>query len=81
MRVPNRLPHAGVLPLVVSLAGCSLIETPKPADLALACQTRPCVCEAIDAELFTARRTADVSWRLNGDAYCAEGYRLKRGSR
>lgn len=76
----SALPAAAVAGIAACLlAACSQSATKSSKSaLALACQTRACACEAVKAELFGKKATADVKWRLNGDAYCADGFVLKR---
>ena len=60
------------------LAGCDGTDSARRApDLALACQTMDCVCAATSVGLFEKRRTAQVLWRANGDAYCPDGFVLE----
>lgn len=56
------------------LAGCALEEKPE---LALACQTKACVCLPAQATYPLKGEPAPVQWKTNGDAYCAEGYVLR----
>ena len=56
------------------LAGCTLQEKPE---LALACQTKACVCLPAQASYPLKGEPAPVQWKLNGDAYCTEGYVLR----
>ena len=61
--------------LALWLAAC---ETgPGTPDLALACQTMDCVCGEESRGIFRTPRSADVLWRVNGDAYCPEWFVLK----
>ena len=65
--------------LTVLLAGCG---SSPPAEetarrMAGACQTKYCSCQREDVGILTRIRKAPVLWRLNGDAYCPEGYVLK----
>ena len=67
-----------VAALGVWLAACGGTESARKApDLALACQTMECTCAAKSVGLFEKRKTADVLWRTNGDAYCPEGFVLE----
>ena len=60
------------------LAGCGGAEQAgKAPDLALACQTMDCVCSESEVGLFEKRRTVEILWRANGDAYCPEGFALE----
>ena len=59
------------------LAGCGTGQADRAPDLALACQTMDCVCGATSVDLFEKRRTVEVLWRANGDAYCPEGFALE----
>ena len=56
------------------LAGCALQEKPE---LALACQTKECVCLPSQMSYPLKGEPAPVQWRPNGDAYCTEGYVLR----
>lgn len=57
-------------------AGCG--PTKKP-NLALACGIQKCICRAESAGIFTSSKAGtDVLWRQNGDAYCPEGYFLRK---
>ncbi len=71
------LPAIAVIAILAApLGGCAS----KPGGggiLAHACQTRSCTCEAQEAEPFRRRATTEVLWRVNGDAYCPEGFVLK----
>ncbi len=67
-----------VLAIVAALLGGCASEPSDQGLLAHACQTRNCTCEALKAELLRKREAAEVLWRLNGDAYCPEGFMLKR---
>jgi hypothetical protein len=57
------------------LAGCA--SSPGEADLALACQFRPCTCADATALIWQAADTKPVEWRENGDAGCPPGFTLK----
>lgn len=59
---------------LLSLAGCALEKKPE---LALACQTRKCVCVPAQAAFVAKSEPAPVQWKPNGDAYCPEGYVLR----
>ena len=65
------------LAAVLALAACGGGPSPGPPDLALACQTMDCVCSAPPASVFGTRRSAEVLWRANGDAYCPDGFVLE----
>ena len=69
-----RLALAAFVPL--ALAACAQ-NTPSPETLALACQTRECVCVPETQSIFASGDTAPLQWKLNGDAYCPEGYVLE----
>ncbi len=60
---------------LVFLAGCALEEKPE---LALACQTQACVCLPAQVSYPLKGKSAPVQWKTNGDAYCLEGYVLRR---
>ena len=63
--------------LVLALGGCGGAGPDRKApDLALACQTRDCVCAGADSP-FAQRRETAVLWRANGDAYCPDGFVLQ----
>lgn len=61
---------------LAALGGCADREQVQ-ANLALRCQTTACVCEPDVRPLFTRAEFPEVQWRLNGDAYCPEGYYLR----
>lgn len=64
---------------VLSILLASCVGQSRPGgNLAHACQTRACICESLTAERSRNRETAQAKWRLNGDAYCPEGFTLKR---
>ena len=63
--------------LFILLVGCSS-QSGTRGNLAHACQTRTCTCESLTAELSRNRETTEPKWLLNGDAYCPEGFTLKR---
>lgn len=65
-------PIFGVLLLVAGCAGSS-----SQADLAKACQFRPCVCKEEGALLPGLAATRPVTWRPNGEAGCPEGFVLR----
>jgi len=56
------------------LAGCALEAKPE---LALACQTKKCVCMPAQASFPIKGKPVPVQWKTNGDAYCDEGYVLR----
>ncbi|WP_379897578.1 hypothetical protein [Marinibaculum pumilum] len=64
---------------VLLLAGCGTSVPPEEQArrMAGACQTRFCTCQQEDVGILTRIKKAPVQWRLNGDAYCQEGYTLK----
>ena len=62
------------------LVACERTREVRP-DLALACQTVPCVCVEARATVLRKDATAPVLWRRNGDAYCPEGFVLRREGR
>ena len=64
--------------LVLALGACGGAGSDRKApDLALACQTRDCICAAGADTPFAERRETDVLWRANGDAYCPDGFALE----
>lgn len=65
--------------LLAVLAGCgsSLPPEERARRMAGACQTRYCSCQHEDVGILTKVRKVPVLWKLNGDAYCPEGYELK----
>ena len=69
-----RLALAAFAPLV--LAACTQ-TTQSPDTLALACQTRECICVPENQSIFASGDTAPLQWKQNGDAYCPEGYVLE----
>ncbi len=44
----------------------------------LVCQLSECICEQPRASILDDAVTADVLWADNGDAYCLEGFELRR---
>ena len=44
----------------------------------LACQTIACICEATESDMLEKPAKSEVLWRENGDAYCPEGFALRR---
>lgn len=57
-------------------AGCG--QSKKP-NLALACGIQKCICRAESASIFASSKAGkEVLWRQNGDAYCPEGYFLRK---
>jgi hypothetical protein len=46
--------------------------------MALACQTSKCTCLPESSGLLVKGDAAAVQWKLNGDAFCPEGYVLRR---
>jgi hypothetical protein len=68
---------AFAVPLVV--AGC----IPKPviedqARLSSACQVTKCQCMGEKTSVFTTPKPGTIRWRLDGSAYCEEGFHLER---
>ncbi len=64
--------------LVLALGGCGGSGPARKAPaLALACQTKDCVCVAAAASPFAVRRETAPLWRADGDAYCPEGFALE----
>jgi hypothetical protein len=57
------------------LLGCARMAGP---DMALACQTSKCTCLPESSGLLVKGDAAAVQWKLNGDAFCPEGYVLRR---
>lgn len=74
IKVPPRLTLAALAPL--ALAACAQ-ASPSQEALALACQTRDCICVEVTQTIFESGDTAPVLWKQNGDAYCQDGYRLQ----
>jgi len=70
---------ACLVAMVVLLAACARDDT-ELKDPALACQTMKCVCVEPDSELLEAPEKALVLWAENGDAYCPEGFELRRAT-
>lgn len=65
--------------MAMLLAGCgsSLPPEQEARRMAGACQTRFCSCQQENVGILTKVLKAPVEWRLNGDAYCPEGYQLR----
>lgn len=57
------------------LLGCA--QTAEP-DMALACQTTKCTCLPESSGFVFKGEAAAVQWKPNGDAFCPEGYVLRR---
>lgn len=61
------------------LAACgSTADAPAPPDMGHACQTMICECAAKEAPLLSRAKTDPVLWKVNGDAFCAAGFELRR---
>jgi len=73
--MPKAIPPIAALML---LAGCALEEKPE---LALACQVTKCVCMPVQASYPLKGEPVPVQWKSNGDAYCPEGYVLRRAEK
>lgn len=71
----NILKTVGILVLLGDLAA-ACARPPMP-ELALACQTRTCVCLPAEQSFPAREKSRDVLWHANGDAYCPEGYVLR----
>jgi hypothetical protein len=66
---------AFLLATLVILTGCALAAKPE---LALACQTTECTCLPAQSAYPLKGEPAPVQWKSNGDAYCDEGFVLRR---
>jgi hypothetical protein len=64
--------------MLVLLPGCA--QAPQP-DLALACQTAKCTCLPESAGFVLKGEAAAVQWKSNGDAFCPDGYVLRRAEK
>jgi hypothetical protein len=64
------------LSLLGSIAACAP-TTESQERLAYACEVKKCRCVAQSKTMFSKARYADVLWRENGTAYCAEGQYLE----
>lgn len=60
---------------LVFLTGCALAAKPE---LALACETIECTCLPAQSVYSAGDGPAPVQWKSNGEAYCEEGYVLRR---
>ena len=60
-------------------SACASEEAP-PGEAALACQFTKCVCVQSRHGLFDKPERALVLWTDNGDAYCPEGFDLRRAT-
>lgn len=60
---------------LVVLTGCALAVKPE---LALACQVTECTCLPAQSVYPLKGEPAPVQWKTNGDAYCEEGYVLRK---
>lgn len=64
--------------IAAALAASACAETlPNDPKLALACQTRDCVCTEQSQPVFGPAATVPILWQPNGDAYCPADYVLK----
>jgi len=70
---------ACLMAMVVLLAACARDRT-ELKEPALACQTMKCVCVQPDSEMLDAPEKALVLWAENGDAYCPDGFELRRAT-
>ena len=62
----------------ILLAGLGACQQPQPeASLELACQVKACSCIGARESIIGAPNVQEVLWKENGEAYCAEGYRLE----
>lgn len=59
---------------LIALAGCALDPIPE---LALACQTKKCICAPRTMTLLRKMESVPVEWKANGDAYCPSDYVLR----
>jgi len=69
---------AAALFAVTLLASCGSSAPKAVPQLHLACQTVECECRSVKTSLFDDRETAEILWRLNGDASCPKGFVLER---
>ena len=70
-----------VLICVTALAALAACEAPPKegaGNLADACQLKPCSCVEQEVGLFSSPDTKPPLWKQSGEAYCPEGYRLRR---
>jgi len=63
--------------LMLAACGSSTSSEEVAERMALACQTKFCACEQERVGILTRVERVPVLWRLNGDAYCPEGFVLK----
>ncbi len=76
LRLPGR---AAVLAATAFLAACaSAADAPGRPNMGHACQTMECECAASDGSVFTSAKIDPVLWKVNGDAFCAAGFELRR---
>ncbi|MEQ8344625.1 MAG: hypothetical protein RIB84_28405 [Sneathiellaceae bacterium] len=71
------VPLAGTMAMLLAGCGSSLSPEAQAKRMAGACQTRYCSCQQEELGILTKTLKVPVEWRLNGDAYCPEGYQLK----
>lgn len=68
------------MPLVLValvMAACAAEETAE-GDMRLTCQLNKCICAPPSRAFLASKPSEPVLWKDNGDAYCPEGYQLKR---
>lgn len=65
-----------IIAVALSLSACAktLPDDPK---LALACQTKDCICTEQVLPVFWPPETVPILWQANGDAHCPAGYVLQ----
>ena len=63
---------------MILLVGLGACQQPEPsADLSLACQVKACSCIGPKPGIVGKPEVQEVLWTDNGEAYCAEGFRLE----
>ncbi|MEM7224707.1 MAG: hypothetical protein AAF495_17145 [Pseudomonadota bacterium] len=65
---------------ICAIAGLGLSACQQPetqGSLELACQVKACSCIGPRTSIVGAPQVQEVLWKQNGEAYCAEGFRLE----
>ena len=62
---------------IAALASGCEFKKKVPPNLALACETRQCICTEVDEPFFQTAKKVPVEWKSTGEAFCLEGYVLK----
>ena len=63
---------------LILLTGLGACQQPQSeVSLELSCQFKDCSCVGPRESILGSPVTQEVLWKENGDAYCAEGFRLE----